>query len=130
MGDAAAAVGVRRLVIERRPVLVAWLLGWSDLVRRPRASIATALFGIVVLMLLTVPSMVAAAAGWARVRDVMTDPATPRLLADGRHLGRRVWLGGLVLAGVGAAVRGGGLDARADAAGRRCRAATGAATVA
>ena len=74
LGDAAAALGVRRLVIGRRPILVAWLLGWIDIVRRPVRVIAIAVFGIVVLTLLTVPSMAAAAAGWARVRDVMTHP--------------------------------------------------------
>ena len=47
-GDAAAALGVRRLVIGRRPILVAWLLGWIDIVRRPVRVIAIAVFGIIV----------------------------------------------------------------------------------
>ena len=75
--------------IGRRPILVAWLLGWIDIVRRPVRVIATAAFGIVVLTLLTVPSMAAAAAGWARVRDVMTHPDDAvGVLDDGRDLGR------------------------------------------
>ena len=103
--DAAAAVGVRRLVIERRPVLVAWLLGWGDLIRRPHRVIPTALVGVSVLLLLTVPALVAAAVGWTRVRDVVL---------EGRDLSTTVvalvtwvgtWLGALVLAGIGQAFR-------------------------
>ena len=73
LGDAAGAVGVRRLVIERRPVLVAWLLGWADLLRRPHRIIPTALVGVSVLLLLTVPALLAAAIGWTRVRDVVLE---------------------------------------------------------
>ena len=96
LGDAAAALGVRRLVIGRRPILVAWLLGWIDIVRRPVRVIAIAAFGIVVLTLLTVPSMAAAATGWTRVRDVDDAPGRRRRHADdGRDLGRGVarWAG-------------------------------------
>ncbi len=107
LGDAAAALGVRRLVVGRRPILVAWLLGWIDIVRRPVRVIATAAFGIVVLTLLTVPSMAAAAAGWARVRDVMTHPDDAVGVLTTVAIWVAVWLGGLVLAGVGAAIRAG-----------------------
>jgi hypothetical protein len=105
LGDAAAALGVRRLVVGRRPILVAWLLGWVDIVRRPVRVTATAAFGIAVLALLTVPSMAAAAAGWARVRDVMARPDDAVGELSTVALWVAVWLGGLVLAGVGAAVR-------------------------
>ena len=105
LGDAAAALGVRRLVVGRRPILVAWLLGWVDIVRRPVRVVATAVFGIVVLALLTVPSMAAAAAGWTRVRDVMTHPDDAAGMLATVAVWVAVWLGGLVLAGVGAAVR-------------------------
>ena len=105
LGDAAAAVGVRRLVIERRPVLVAWLLGWADLIRRPHRVIPTALVGVSVLLLLTAPALLAAAVGWTRVREVVL---------EGRDLATTIvalvtwvgtWLGALVLAGIGQAFR-------------------------
>ena len=49
LSDAAAAVGVRRLVLDREPVLAAWLMGWGDLVRRPQRIIPTAMVGAAVL---------------------------------------------------------------------------------
>ena len=105
LGDAAAAVAVRRLVIERRPVLVAWLLGWADLVRRPHRVIPTALVGAGVLLLLTVPGLLAAAVGWARVRDVVLEgrDVTTTVIALVTWVG--TWLGTLVLAGIGQAFR-------------------------
>jgi hypothetical protein len=105
LGDAAAAVGVRRLVIERRPVLVAWLLGWGDLIRRPHRVIPTALVGVSVLLLLTVPALLAAAVGWTRVRDVVLEgrDLTTTLVALLTWVG--TWLGALVLAGIGQAFR-------------------------
>ena len=104
-GDAAASVGVRRLVIERRPVLVAWLLGWADLVRRAHRVIPTALVGIGVLLLLTVPGLVAASLGWARVREVVLDGADATAVVVALVAWVATWLGTLVLAGVGAAFR-------------------------
>ena len=105
LGDAAGAVGVRRLVIERRPVLVAWLLGWADLLRRPHRIIPTALVGVSVLLLLTVPALLAAAIGWTRVRDVVLEgrDVTTTLVALITWVG--TWLGALVLAGIGQAFR-------------------------
>jgi hypothetical protein len=105
LGDAAAAVGVRRLVIERRPVLVAWLLGWGDLLRRPHRVIPTALVGVSVLLLLAVPALLAAAVGWTRVRDVVLEgrDVTTILVALVTWVG--TWLGALVLAGIGQAFR-------------------------
>jgi len=105
VSDAAASVGVRRLVLERRPVLVAWLLGWADLVRRPRRVIPTALFGLVVLLVPLVPSVLAAGVGWDRVRDLLTSDPEPWLAVGAIALWVAVWLGGLVLVGVGAAIR-------------------------
>ena len=105
LGDAAAAVGVRRLVIERRPVLVAWLLGLADLIRRPHRVIPTALVGVSVLLLLTVPALLAAAVGWTRVRDVVLEgrDVTTTLIALVTWVG--TWLGALVLAGIGQSFR-------------------------
>lgn len=105
LGDAAAAVGVRRLVIERRPVLVAWLLGWADLARRPHRVIPTALVGLGVSVALTAPGLLAAALGWVRVRDVLLDGRDPVTVVATVAIWVAVWLAALALAGVGAAFR-------------------------
>lgn len=105
VADSAAALGVRRLVVGRSPILVAWLLGWVDLVRRPVRVAITAGFGVVVLALLAVPGVLAAASGWSRVRDVMTHPDDALGVWATVTIWVGVWLGGLVLAGVGAAIR-------------------------
>ncbi len=105
LSDAAAAVGVRRLVLDREPVLAAWLMGWGDLFRRPQRIIPTALLGAAVLVLLVGPAMVAAAAGWSHVRDMLVDGRDPLIAVGAVGIWVAIWLGGLVLAGVGAAVR-------------------------
>lgn len=106
LSDAAAAVGVRRLVMERRPVMEAWLMGWTDLARRPHRIIPTALVGGVVLALFMGPAMIAAAIGWGRVRDILVGGRDPAIILGAVAIWVSIWLGGLVLAGVGAAVRG------------------------
>jgi hypothetical protein len=105
LSDAAAAVGVRRLVLERRPVLGAWLLGWVDLVRRPHRVLPTALVGVALLAALVAPAMVAAGIGWGRVREILAGGREPWLIAAAVAVWVAIWLGGLVLAGVGSAVR-------------------------
>ena len=105
LGDAAAAVGVRRLVLERHPVLVAWLLGWADLVRRPQRVIPTALVGVSVLLLLTVPALLAASIGWTRVRDVVLEGRDVPTTLVALVIWVGTWLGALVLAGIGQAFR-------------------------
>lgn len=105
VSDAAAAVGVRRLVLERRPVLVAWLLGWADVVRRPHRVLPTALVGIGVTILLTTPGLAAAAIGWTRVREVMLDGRDPLTALAAVVTWVGVWCGVLVLAGVAGAFR-------------------------
>jgi hypothetical protein len=103
--DAAASVGVRRLVLERRPVVVAWLLGWADLVRRPARVLPTALFGLVVLLVPLVPALVAAGVGWGRIRDLLASDPEPWFAVAAIMAWVAVWLGGLVLVGVAAAIR-------------------------
>ncbi len=105
VSDAAAAVGVRRLVLERRPVLTAWLLGWADLVRRPHRIVPTALVGTGLLGLLVGPALAAAAIGWGRVREILGEGRDPVIVLGAILVWVAIWLGGLVLAGVGAAVR-------------------------
>ena len=105
VSDAAGAVGVRRLVMERRPVLVAWLLGWGDLVRRPQRILPTALVGVAATLLVAGPGLVAAALGWGRVREVMRSGDDPLAALAAVLIWVTVWLGALVLAGVAAAFR-------------------------
>ncbi|HYO42261.1 MAG TPA: hypothetical protein VES19_03615 [Candidatus Limnocylindrales bacterium] len=105
LSDAAAAVGVRRLVLERRTVFASWILGWVDLVRRPHRILPTALMGLGVLVLLLGPAMAAAAIGWGRVRDILAGDREPVVVLGALLIWVSIWLGGLVLAGVGAAVR-------------------------
>jgi hypothetical protein len=105
LADAAAAVGVRRLVLERRPVLVAWLLGWADLVRRPHRILPTALVCVGVTLLIAGPPLAAAAAGWAQVRDLLVSGDEPAAVVAAVIVWVAVWLGALVLAGVAAAFR-------------------------
>jgi hypothetical protein len=105
LGDAAASVAVRRLVLERRTVLVAWLLGWADLVRRPHRVVPTALVGVGVVVLLTVPALLAAGIGWTRVRQVFLEGGDATTIAVALLTWVATWLGVLVLAGVGSAFR-------------------------
>jgi hypothetical protein len=49
--------------------------------------------------------MVAAAIGWARVDDIMLGGRTPLVVLGAVAVWVAIWLGGLVLAGVGAAFR-------------------------
>lgn len=105
VSDSAAAVGVRCLVLERRSVLGAWVDGWGELVRRPLRVIGTAILGLGVLVLLTGPALAAAAVGWARVRDILGDDRDPIVTLAAVVIWVSIWLGGLVLAGVGAGIR-------------------------
>jgi hypothetical protein len=105
VSDAAAAIGVRHLLVERRSVLAAWVLGWRDLVRRPHRVLATALLGTGVLVALLGPSMAAAAVGWGRVREMLEAGRDPVTVVAATLVWVAIWLGGLVLAGVGASVR-------------------------
>ena len=105
VADAAAAVAVRRLVLERRPVLVAWLLGWADVIRRPHRILASALVGIAVIVLLLGPALLASAGGWARVRDALLEGRDAPLVLAAVAIWVATWLGGLVLVGVAAAFR-------------------------
>lgn len=106
VGDAAAAVAVRRLVLERPPVLVAWLLGWVDVARRPHRIMPTALVGVGVLGICAAPGLVAAAVGWGRVEDVMLRAQDPVAMVLTIVLWVAIWLAGLLLVGAAAAIRG------------------------
>ena len=105
LADCAAAVAVRRLVLERRRLVVAWLLGWADLVRRPHRILPTALTGLGVVVLLVGPPLLASAVGWGRVREVLIEGRSTLVVVGVVATWVAIWLCGLVLAGVGAAFR-------------------------
>lgn len=105
ISDAAAAAGVRRLLLDRRRVVAAWLLGWTDLIRRPHRMLATALLGVGVVLLLLGPALLASAAGWARVREILLENRDPVGELAAVAIWVAIWLGGLVLAGVATAFR-------------------------
>lgn len=103
--DAAGAMGVRHLVLERRSVGTAWVLGWYDVVRRPLRVAGTALGGLVLLAFLVGPSLAAAAIGWAQVRDILVEGRHPFVAVPAALLWVAIWLGCLVLASVATGVR-------------------------
>jgi hypothetical protein len=105
VADAAAAVAVRRLVLERRPVIVAWLLAWTDVIRRPHRILASALVGIAVIVLLLGPALLASAGGWTRVRVALLEGRDAPGVFIAVAIWVATWLGGLVLAGVASAFR-------------------------
>jgi hypothetical protein len=105
LADAAAAVGVRRLVVERRGVATAWALGWVDLARRAYRIVPIALLGDLAVLLAIGPALAAAAVAWIRVREALelahSSPVGIAVVA----LWVAIWLGAVVLAGVGSALR-------------------------
>lgn len=105
VADLAAALAVRRLIVERRRIATAWLLGWVDLVRRPYRVIPAALLGDAVVILAAGPALVASALLWTRVREALElAPDSPLGIAVA-VMAVALWLGCLVLAGFGAAFR-------------------------
>ncbi len=105
VSDSAAALGVRRLVLGRHAVLAACGLGWLDLVRHPLRSTGTAVVGLFVLVTLLGPAMLAASAGWARVREVLLGDRDGLTVLLAVAIWIAIWLGALVLAGLASAVR-------------------------
>jgi hypothetical protein len=106
LGDAAAALGVRRLLLEDRSIPMATLLGWTWLARRCYRVIPTALASTGLVVLLVAPAVVAAATGWARLRGLLIDGHDLFAVGLGIGLFIAVWIGGLVLAGAGTTFRG------------------------
>jgi hypothetical protein len=105
LSDAAAAMGVRRLVLERRSVGAAWVLGWYEVVRRPLRVLGTAIGGAVLVGLLVGPSLAAAAIGWSRVRDILVEGRAPYVAIPAVLVWVAIWLGSLVLASVATGIR-------------------------
>ena len=106
LGDAAAAIGVRRLLLEERSITAAWLLGWLWLVRRFYRVLPTALATVGLVALILTPAVLASATGWGRLRAVLVEGREPLAIIAGVALFVAVWLGGLVLAGAATTFRG------------------------
>jgi len=106
LGDAAASLSVRRLLLEGRSIGAAWALGWLGLVRRPWRVLGTALATTGVLVLLLLPGILGAATGWARLRALLIEGNDPVAIVLGVVLFVAVWVAGLVLVGAAAAFRG------------------------
>ncbi len=105
LADAAAAVGVRRLMTERRSAIAAWALGWVDLARRAHRIVPIVLLGDLALLVAVGPALAAAAVAWVRVREALElSPSSPiGIVVVALWVG--IWLGAVVLAGVGSALR-------------------------
>lgn len=105
LGDAAASMGVRRLVLERRRIVPAWALGWWDLVRRLPRVLGTALVTLAVLGVCVGPGLLATAVGWEQVRIAFLEGHDPVGMTVAVLLWVAAWLGALVLTAVAAAFR-------------------------
>jgi len=105
VSDAAGAIAVRHLVLNRRSIARAWLLGWAEVVRRPIRTLATALVGLLTMVLLLGPALLASGTGWSRVRDLMLGGTDPRNALAAVVIWVTIWLGGLVLVGIAVAAR-------------------------
>jgi hypothetical protein len=105
LADAAAAMSVRRLVLERRSVGAAWVLGWYEVARRPLRVLGTAIGGALLVALLLGPSLAAAAIGWSRVRDILVDGRALYVAIPAVLVWVAIWLGSLVLASVATGIR-------------------------
>ncbi len=103
--DTAAAAGVRRLVLERRRLVVAWALGWTDLIRRPLRLLVLALLGVVAQAIAFAPGLTAAAIGWGMLRQTLEDGRDLWLQMVMTATWVAIWLAALALASVGAAFR-------------------------
>jgi hypothetical protein len=79
--------------------------GWVALVRRPHRVLTVAVAGLAFLALLLVPAMLAADVGWDRLRRLLVGGQDLPVVLVGVAVWVATWLGALVLAGVGAAVR-------------------------
>jgi hypothetical protein len=105
VADAAAALAVRHLVLDRRRTIVALLLGWVDLLRRPHRVLATALLGLLPPAAPVALALAGAAVGWSRAREALVSGGDGAAMLAAVLLWVAAWLAALVLAGAGSAFR-------------------------
>jgi hypothetical protein len=105
LSDGAGAIGVRRLVLERRGVMAAFALGWIEVVRHPVRSLGTAVGGALLVALMLGPSLAAAALGYGRLQEILVQGRGPLFAVIAVLAWVAVWIGGLVLGSVATGVR-------------------------
>jgi hypothetical protein len=105
VGEAVGGLAARSVVLDGRSVPAALLAAGRDLVVHPLTSGATIVVGLAGLLALVVPALLAASAAWDGARtNLVGDGSLPVALAW-TVVFCVTWLGGLVLAGLGATWR-------------------------
>jgi hypothetical protein len=105
VADTAAAAGVRRLVLDRRGLAAAWVLGWIAVIRRPVRLLVLALLGVIGQGLAFAPALAAAAIGWGMLRGTLELGRDLWLQLAMSATWVAIWLAALALASVGSAFR-------------------------
>lgn len=105
LGEAAAGLAVRRVVLDGASVVAAAPLGWVDFVRRPVAGFLTLLLTDLAVLAAVLPAIVASTVAWTWVRLVILGREGPLEVGLAIIVLVALWLGGLVLAAVATAWR-------------------------
>lgn len=105
LGEAAAGLAVRRVVLDGAPIVAAAPRGWLDLVRRPVASVVTLLATDLAVLAAVLPAIFASTVAWSWVRLVILGRDGPLEVGVALIVLVALWLGGLVLAAVATAWR-------------------------
>ena len=105
LGEAAAGLAVRRVVLDGASFVAAAPRGWLDLVRRPVASFVTILATDLGVLAAVLPAIVASTVAWSWVRLVILGQDGPLEVGLALVVLVALWLGGLVLAAVAIAWR-------------------------
>ena len=105
LGETLGGLAARAVVLDDRPTPLAVGLGLWWLLRRPVSSAATLGIGLLAAVILVAPALLAVGPVWARLREVIVAGVRPEVALAGTALLAGAWIGGLVLAGIAAALR-------------------------
>ena len=105
LGEAAGGLAAREVVLRGRGGLGGAVAGWSGLVRRPVASLATLAWTSIGLVIAIAPGLLSAAAAWRWVRAVLWDGGEPLELIAALAAFVGLWLATLALTAFASAVR-------------------------
>jgi hypothetical protein len=105
-GEAIGGLAVRLAVLERRGVARSIVGALAVVVRRPLGALAVLGSSTILLVVLIGPALVATALAWRWVTFSLRSPDDAAALVVGVLALAALWLGGLALAGFGAAARG------------------------
>jgi hypothetical protein len=100
-----AGLAVRQVALEGSSVLAALPRGLVVLLRRPLTAIVALIGSLVVSVVMVAPAILASAAAFAGLRDLVADGGDGLVLGVAALLLVASWLGGLVLMGVAGAWR-------------------------